>query len=1104
MKDPNETLRQASDALKKLVEEKNKAKLEAERQTILDGVAKELPSLVKPLLNEVAQSARLNTDEVISAIKSVKIDPPPVTVTTPEAKVTVSHEMPPIPEISTAGIEAAIEKGIANAKFPEPKVTVNAPKIPEFPKIPDFPTIPEFPSEVSIKGVDKKSPFPVIMMGLDGKPMPFSTGGGSGGGRADFFTIKDIQASSGVSIIDNDGFLKVTGSFTASSSNASTQAIDSSGNVYNVANPFPVQVVSGGTATSAVNLVDSSGVAYSGSNPVPTSATLSVPQGQGDAATAMRVVVAGNSDVSVSATQVGTWNINTVTAVTGITNSVASALIDSAGNAYSGSNPFPVTFTGSSSTNMSLVNSDGSYYNSDNPLPVTFSAASVQPVSQVSGAAWSISVNDVFGSTGSNVINPDGRIKVELPTGASGLTDTELRASSVPVAQASGAAWSTFLTGASATLGVVTINPDGTPVYGGTSSGGTVQVQDSYGSSITSFGSGDSKGLAVAIVDASGNQITSFGGGTQYADAATASTPTGTVALGDTGDESGNIFSLSTFSGVVSSGTLRVVHAADVGVSVTATQTGTWNIGTVTTVTGITNSVASAIIDSSGVQYSTSNPFPISDAGGSLTVDGTVAVSGVSGTLGSNIVDSSGVAYSGSNPVPTSATQSGTWNIGTVTTVTGVTNSLAVVALDRDGNPLTTGPVDNGDSATALRVVVAGNSAASVVVNSGTITTVTAVTSITNSVASAIVDSSGVQYSTSNPVPIGDAGGSLTIDGTVTVSSVTASIAANIVDSSGVAFSGSNPVPTSATQSGTWNIGTVTAVTGITNSVASALVDSSGVQYSATNPVSIKVSDGTDTANVRPVGSGALDVSIVDGSGNQITSFGGGTQYTDGSTASIPTGTVSMGDTGEESGNIFSLSTFSGVVSSGTLRVVHASDAVASVNLATALSSTIDSITAVGDIAHDGVDSGNPLKIGGKATTTNPTAVASGDRVNAMFDDVGRIVTRSVHVRDLISTARVAITNGTETTLLAAGGTGVFLDCISIMAANNSTSAVKADFRSVTGGNVEFTLNVPASGTNGIVHAVPWPQGNSNNNWTVDMSDDTHDIVFTAMFSKEI
>lgn len=47
---------------------------------------------------------------------------------------------------------------------------------------------------------------------------------------------------------------------------------------------------------------------------------------------------------------------------------------------------------------------------------------------------------------------------------------------------------------------------------------------------------------------------------------------------------------------------------------------------------------------------------------------------------------------------------------------------------------------------------------------------------------------------------------------------------------------------------------------------------------------------------------------------------------------------------------------------------------------------------ASGSVAHDAVDSGNPIKIGGKASTSTPTAVANGDRVNAYFDSEGRLV----------------------------------------------------------------------------------------------------------------
>jgi hypothetical protein len=47
---------------------------------------------------------------------------------------------------------------------------------------------------------------------------------------------------------------------------------------------------------------------------------------------------------------------------------------------------------------------------------------------------------------------------------------------------------------------------------------------------------------------------------------------------------------------------------------------------------------------------------------------------------------------------------------------------------------------------------------------------------------------------------------------------------------------------------------------------------------------------GLSLTNATPV-----TVAIVDGNGNQITSFGGGTQYSDGTTQTTPTGTVALG-----------------------------------------------------------------------------------------------------------------------------------------------------------------------------------------------------------------
>lgn len=49
-----------------------------------------------------------------------------------------------------------------------------------------------------------------------------------------------------------------------------------------------------------------------------------------------------------------------------------------------------------------------------------------------------------------------------------------------------------------------------------------------------------------------------------------------------------------------------------------------------------------------------------------------------------------------------------------------------------------------------------------------------------------------------------------------------------------------------------------------------------------------------------------------------------------------------------------------------------------------------------GNVAHDAADSGNPVKVGGKAETGTPAAVADGDRVDAWFDARGALTTTLV------------------------------------------------------------------------------------------------------------
>src|SRR3990167_1219706 len=157
--------------------------------------------------------------------------------------------------------------------------------------------------------------------------------------------------------------------------------------------------------------------------------------GVGNDLNALRVVHATNVAQSV--------------VVNSITGTLGASIIDSSGIQYSGSNPLQVNVSdifGSTSVN--------SVFNADNRVRVSLETggsgltdselrASSVPVIQVSGNTDSVYVTGVATSIFAEIMNPDGRVKVELPTGASGLTDTELRASAVPIMQVSGQRWST-------------------------------------------------------------------------------------------------------------------------------------------------------------------------------------------------------------------------------------------------------------------------------------------------------------------------------------------------------------------------------------------------------------------------------------------------------------------------------------------------------------------------------------------------------------------------------------------------------------------------------------------------------------------------------------
>lgn len=146
-------------------------------------------------------------------------------------------------------------------------------------------------------------------------------------------------------------------------------------------------------------------------------------------------------------------------------------------------------------------------------------------------------------------------------------------------------------------------------------------------------------------------------------------------------------------------------------------------------------------------------------------------------------------------------------------------------------------------------------------------------------------------------------------------------------------------------------------------------------------------------------------------------------------------------------------------VSAGNALLVDASATTQPVSMATN--------QPVGTVAHDGVDSGNPVKTGAKANSALSTAtmVASGDRTDNVSDlDGAQIVRLNFPLGDLLS-ERTTNTDGASTAsgvFTATASTRSVITAISVY--NSSATAGFIDFRDGTAGSVLWTMALPAGG----------------------------------------
>jgi hypothetical protein len=129
--------------------------------------------------------------------------------------------------------------------------------------------------------------------------------------------------------------------------------------------------------------------------------------------------------------------------------------------------------------------------------------------------------------------------------------------------------------------------------------------------------------------------------------------------------------------------------------------------------------------------------------------------------------------------------------------------------------------------------------------------------------------------------------------------------------------------------------------------------------------------------------------------------------------------------------------------------------------------STVTTLTGSG-VAHDAADSGNPHKIGAKATTalSGVTLVADADRTDARSAVDGALLVRDICLEDVVQ-ERTTNTDGASTAFtggLAAPGAGIRLWITKVTIANSSASFCTVDLRDGAAGSVLWTLPVPATG----------------------------------------
>lgn len=289
---------------------------------------------------------------------------------------------------------------------------------------------------------------------------------------------------------------------------------------------------------------------------------------------------------------------------------------------------------------------------------------------------------------------------------------------------------------------------------------------------------------------------------------------------------------------------------------------------------------------------------------------------------------------------------------------------------------------------------------------------------------------------TSNPLPVSDAGGALTVDGTVTAELSATDNA--VLDTIDAVLDTINAKLVTGTVIGDVNLG------------------------------------ATDNAVLDDI---AAKLATIDADTSALAA-GVSTEYQVDIVGSLPAGTNAIGKLTANSG-----------VDIGDVDVLSLPAVTIAAAQTLATVTTVSTLTG-GGVAHDSADSGNPVKVGGRVDLTPSTATicADNDRADLILDGDGVAIVRQTALGDCL-VERVTNTNGTSTASTVFGATAGTRNYItSVIAYNSSATAGYVDLLDGSGGTIFCTIPLPAGGGTAISFPVPMKQATADRAMYYDVS----------------